>query len=211
VFTVWSLLLNRRRSTKFLIVSNFDQTREELRLIYDSMASNGTVLCIHRDPEQLTLLKENGYGVVTASNGCEGLRLLMTQPVDAVVLEYYLGLLDGAIVADEIKQVRPHLPVVMVADPLGLPDGALKSVDTLVDKSDGPHFLWAAVHFLLTTKARQDDSMVEPRTIQGRRAGEARIRKRARGSSDVEAAPTNEASPFSAELWKGILDGKVQF
>jgi hypothetical protein len=114
-------------------------------------------------------------------------------------------------VADEIKQVRPHLPVVMVADPLGLPDGALKSVDTLVDKSDGPHFLWAAVHFLLTTKARQDDSMVEPRTIQGRRAGEARIRKRARGSSDVEAAPTNEASPFSAELWKGILDGKVQF
>jgi len=39
----------------------------------------------------------------------------MTQTVDAVVLEYYLGLLDGAIVADEIKQSRPHLPFVMVA------------------------------------------------------------------------------------------------
>jgi CheY-like chemotaxis protein len=115
-----------------------------------------TVLFIHRDPPHLTLLNEKGYGVVTASNGCEGLRLLMTRTVDAVVVEYYLGLLDGAIVADEIKQVRPHLPVVMVADPLGLPHEALKSVDTLVDKSDGPHFVWAALHFLLNTKARQD-------------------------------------------------------
>jgi hypothetical protein len=41
----------------------------------------------------------------------------------------------------------------MVADPVELPYGALKSVDTLVDKSAGAHFLWAAVHFLLTTKA----------------------------------------------------------
>jgi hypothetical protein len=71
----------------------------------------------------------------------------MTQPVDAVVLEYYLGLLNGAIVADEIKQVRPHLPVVMVADPTELPDEALKSVDTLVDKSARPHFLWGGRAF----------------------------------------------------------------
>jgi hypothetical protein len=83
--------------------------------IYESLTVNTTVLCIHRDPLPLTVLSDNGYGVVTASSG---LRLLMTQPVHAVVLEYYRGLLDGAIVADEIKQVRPHLPVVMVADPI---------------------------------------------------------------------------------------------
>jgi hypothetical protein len=71
----------------------------------------------------------------------------MTQTVDAVVLEYYLGLLDGAIVADEIKQSRPHLPFVMVADPQGLPHGALKSVDTLVDRSDGPPFGVGGVAF----------------------------------------------------------------
>jgi hypothetical protein len=28
-----------------------------------------------------------------------------------------------------------------------LPDGALKSVDALVAKSDGPHFLLATIHF----------------------------------------------------------------
>jgi|CZKR01.1.fsa_nt_gi DNA-binding response OmpR family regulator len=131
------------------------------------MAANGTVLCIHRDPEQLRLLEEKGYGLVTATTGSDGLRLLMSRPVDAVVLEYYLGLLDGAIVADEIRHVRPHLPIVMVADPLELPHGALKSVDTLVDKSAGAHFLWAAVHFLLTTKAEQrPNPVVEAGTIR---------------------------------------------
>ncbi len=117
------------------------------------MAAPSTVLCIHRDPEQLTLLREKGYGLVTAMNGSEGLRLLMSRPVDAVVLEYYLGLLDGAVVADEIRRARPELPIIMVADPMELPREALKSVDTLVDKSAGAHFLWAAVHFLLNTKA----------------------------------------------------------
>jgi len=116
------------------------------------MATPDTVLCIHRDPNQLTVLQEKGYRLIAATNGSEGLRLLMSCQVDAVVLEYFLGLLDGAIVADEIRHVRPHLPIVMVADPLGLPPGALKSVDTLVNKSDGAHSLCAAVDFLLAAK-----------------------------------------------------------
>ena len=116
------------------------------------MAATNTVLCIHRDPEQLRLLWEKGYGLVTATNGSEGLRLLLSRPVDAVVLEYSLRALDGAEVADEIRRVRPQVPIVMVADPQELSRKALKSVDTLVAKSDGAHFLWAAVHFLLTTK-----------------------------------------------------------
>jgi DNA-binding response OmpR family regulator len=117
------------------------------------MAATSTVLCIHRDPQQLTLLREKGYGLVTATTGREGLRLLMSRPVDAVVLEYYLGLLDGAVVANEIRRARPKVPIIMVADPVELPHEALESVDTLVDKSAGAHFLWAAVHFLLNTKA----------------------------------------------------------
>ena len=120
------------------------------------MAATGTVLCIHRDPDQLRLLRKEGYGLVTAPNGSEGLRLLLSRPVDAVVLEYSLRALDGAEVADEIRRVRPQIPIVMVADPQELSREALKSVDTLVAKSDGAHFLWAAIHFLLTTKADPD-------------------------------------------------------
>ena len=116
------------------------------------MADNRTLLCIHQDPAQLSLLQENGYELVTAANGSEGLRLLMTRPVDAIVLDYRLSLLDDAVVATEIKKAKPQIPIVMLTDHLELPDGALKSVDALVTKADGVHFLWATVHFILTVK-----------------------------------------------------------
>ena len=122
------------------------------RVYRTGMADNGTLLCIHRDPAQLSLLQENGYALVTATTGSEGLRLLMTRSVDAIVIEYHLGLLDGAVVATEIKKAKPQLPIVMLADHLELPDGALKSVDALVTKADGAHFLCATVHFILNLK-----------------------------------------------------------
>ncbi len=116
------------------------------------MANNGTLLCIHRDPAQLSLLRENGYELVTATSSSEGLRLSMTRSVDAIVLESHLGLLDGAVTATEIKKAKPQLPIVMLADHLELPEGALTSVDALVTKADGAHFLWATVHFILNVK-----------------------------------------------------------
>jgi two-component system alkaline phosphatase synthesis response regulator PhoP len=119
------------------------------------MAANSTLLCIHRDPAQLALLRENGYELLTATNGSEGLQLLMSRPVDAIVLEYPLSLMDGSVVAAEIKKAKPQIPIVMLSDHLDLPDGALKSVDALVTKSDGAHFLWATVHFVLNVKPTQ--------------------------------------------------------
>src|SRR5271167_4264982 len=137
-------------------MSNCEQHYKTLNLYKgSSMAANNTLLCIHRDPAQLSLLQENGYELLTATTGCEGLRLFASQPVDAIVLEYHLGLLDGTFVASEIKRLRPTIPIVMLADDLELPDGALHSVDALVTKSDGSHFLWATVHFVLNVKPAQ--------------------------------------------------------
>ena len=129
------------------------------------MATNPTLLCIRRDPAQLCSLQENGYRLLTATNGHDGLRLFASQPVDAIVLDYHLGLLDGAVVANEIKRVRPTIPIVVVADDLELPYDALKSVDALVTRSDGAHFLWAAVHFVLNVKPVQNrEGKRQPRT-----------------------------------------------
>ncbi|HLZ41997.1 MAG TPA: response regulator [Candidatus Sulfotelmatobacter sp.] len=124
------------------------------------MGDNATLLCIHRDPAQLSLLEENGYELLTATNGSEALRLLSTRSVDAIVLEYHLGLLDGTVVASEIKKAQPQLPIVMLADHLELPDGALKSVDALVTKGDGAHFLWATVHFILNVKRNPGEQAI---------------------------------------------------
>ena len=143
------------------------------------MATNSTLLCIHRDPAQLDLLRENGYELVTATNSSDGLRLLASTPIDAIVLEYHLGLLNGATVAVEIKNAKPELPIVMVADDLELPEGALRSVDALVTKSDGPHFLWATVHFVLNVKPTQR----RHRTLRALKAAHLRRTGRSREST----------------------------
>lgn len=120
-----------------------------------SMGTQSTLLCIHRDPRQLLHLEQSGYRLVTATCGHEGLQLLSSHSVDAVVVEYHLGLLDGAVVASEIKQVRPEVPIVMVCDNLDLPDDAFKSVDAIVVRSDGEHFLMATLHFVLSIEGEQ--------------------------------------------------------
>ena len=90
------------------------------------MPATGTLLCIHRDPSQLSPLRDKGYGLITASNGSDGLRILMLNPVDAIVIEYYVGLLNGAVVADLVKQVMPRLPIVLIADNNGIARGNLE-------------------------------------------------------------------------------------
>ena len=177
------------------------------------MATNSTLLCIHRDPAQLSLLQENGYELATATNGSDGLRLFMSRPVDAVLLEYHLGLMDGATVADEIKQVRPDVPIVMLVDHLELPDGALKSVDALVAKSDGVHFLLATVHFVMTVKP------VQRHEAQLRAQTPAPLRRPggSKGGADRRQhwapPPVDHAmdAPFSREAWRSIRNGTIQF
>ena len=158
----------------------------------NGMATNNTLLCIHRDPNQLSLLQENGYELLTATNGHDGLRLFASQPVDAIVLDYHLGLLDGtSFVANEIKRARPTIPIVMVTDDLELPDGALNSVDALVTKSDGARFLWATVHFVLSVKPAQN--------------------REAKRESQSNPSPDPKDAPFSAREWRNIRVGTIRF
>ncbi len=176
------------------------------------MATSGTLLCIHRDPGQLSLLQEHGYDLVTATNGHEGLRLFMTQSVDAIVLDYHLGLLDGAVIAAEIKQVRPTVPIVLLADHVELPDGALKSVDALVAKSDGPHFLLAAVHFVLHVKPKQrreEESKSQTPSPFFRNGRSGRTRQHAH-SETGQSVPSDMEASFSQKVWRDIRSGKVQ-
>jgi CheY-like chemotaxis protein len=184
------------------------------------MASNGTLLCIHRDPAQLSLLQKSGYDLVTATNGSEGLRLFTSRPVDGIVLEYYLGLINGAIVADEIKQLRPKVPIVMLTENLELPFDALKSVDAVVVKSDGAHFLLATVHFLLHVKPARPQNVKSETGVPGNPrlsvSREAEKVSQARPPASAEPTSNKLASahkdmPFSAEDWQSIRNGTVRF
>jgi len=179
----------------------------------DRMSTNSTLLCIHREPDQLNLLKENGYKLATATNGSDGLRLFMSRPVHAVVLEHHLSLLNGTAIADEIKRARPEVPIVMLVDHMELPATALKSVDALVVKSDGAHFLWATVHFVLNVKpAQRDEAKRRSQTPSHRRRPAKSRRRRDRGQAvSSQLATAEKDTPFSLEVWRGIRDGTLQF
>jgi DNA-binding response OmpR family regulator len=158
-------------------------------------------------------LQQSGYELVIATTGHEGLRLFMERPVDAIVLEYQLALLDGAVVAKEIKQVRPTIPIVMLTDNLELPDGALKSVDALVTKSDGPHFLLATVHLVLSARPAQDHAIkTKPRIpLHLRRAVRSRTETDPSPPDPDHSAADDKEAPFSPGVWRSIRNGTIQF
>jgi DNA-binding response OmpR family regulator len=176
------------------------------------MPVNSTLLCIHKDPAQLNSLREKGYHLLTATNGSEGLRLFMSRTVDAIVLEYHLGLLDGAIVASSIKQLRPRIPIIMLAENLELPDGALNFVDAVVTKADGPHFLWATVHFVLNVKP----ALPRERKRTAKKGAQLRLASRpkrglARRHKGPEGENHEKENPFSPTVWRAIRDGTIKF
>jgi DNA-binding response OmpR family regulator len=162
------------------------------------MGTNSTLLCIHRDPVQLTLLREHGYELATATNGSDALRLFRSTPVDAVVLEHDLLLNDGMPIVCEIKQTRPDMPIILVVEHMELPARALKSVDAIVAKSDGPHFLLATVYFILNVKpARRQQVNSQP----------SKHPRRAKRSSVTE----RKGASFSRRVWRGIHNGDFSF
>ena len=173
------------------------------------MGTHNTLLCIHRNPAQLHLLEENGYELATATNGSDGLRLFMSRPVDAVVIEYHLGLLDGAVVADEIKGVRPEVPIVMLAQHVKLPADALKSVDALVVESDGPHFLLATIHFILNVTPAQ--CAAKSRSQMSARPLRPRGTARPAEITDLSLATDEKDAAFSRCVWKRIQNGSLRF
>jgi DNA-binding response OmpR family regulator len=176
------------------------------------MAINSTLLCIHRDPGQLSLLQEH-YDLLTAANGHEGLRLFMSQPVDAIVFDYQLGLLDGGVVVAEIKRVKPQVPIVMLAEHAQLPVDALKSVDALVAKSDLAKSLLETVHSVLNAQP------VRGYHVKLRTETPARPRRLAKCWDGVERrqvilielATEEKQVPFSRKTWRSIRNGRVQF
>lgn len=175
--------------------------------------ANSTLLCIHQDPAQLSLLQEHGYELLTATTGREGLQLFMSQPVDAIVLDYQLGLLDGGMVAAAIKNVQPQVPIIMLAENIDIPVAVINSVDALVAKSDLAHALLATVHSVLNVepisgyraKLKADTYRPIP-PLSNSWDGTER-----RQAVLAESALDDSHLPFSQRVWRSIRNGTVRF
>jgi len=67
-------------------------------------------------------LEAEGYAVLTADNGEQGLRLVKSAPVDLVVLDLMLPGLSGEEVLDQLRRIDSSLPVVVLTAKDSVPD-----------------------------------------------------------------------------------------
>ena len=101
-------------------------------------AAKARVLCVDDDLSGLVIramvLEKYGYEVITATDGEQALKLFRDGNFDAVLLDYYMPMVDGAYVARAMRHMKPHIPIVMISAAIALPNEALRDTDAFVAK-----------------------------------------------------------------------------
>ncbi|HZQ70006.1 MAG TPA: response regulator [Terriglobales bacterium] len=95
------------------------------------------------------VLEAEGYQVVSALDGMQGLKVFRRQRVDAVITDQVMPGLDGVQVAREIKQQNRRVPVIMLSAIPTEPEGAGAVVDAFVVKGQSPAVLLERLGSLL--------------------------------------------------------------
>jgi CheY-like chemotaxis protein len=117
------------------------------------MSKSVTILCIDDDPKGLAvrkmLLESQGYQVLTAASGREGLALFASSRVPAVVLDYAMPDMTGAEVAAALKRLNPEVKILLYSAYVDLPKEELRWVDAYATKGDHPEAFFAAVRQLV--------------------------------------------------------------
>lgn len=116
-------------------------------------AAKAKVLCVDDDFNGLMIralvLEKQGYEVLTASDGPQALQLFRNSSVDAVLIDYYMPMVDGAYVAKAMRHLKPEVPIVMISGATALPAGALSDTDGFVVKGISPVDMSNMLHKVL--------------------------------------------------------------
>ena len=125
------------------------------------MISKGTLLYLDRVASKSTshkgILRDGGYGVVSATSGPQALLLVASRALQAVVIDDG-ALRDDSSIASGIRRSSPRLPIVIMTNHARIPASSLRAVDALVAKADPPEFLLATLHFILNVQPPDDGS-----------------------------------------------------
>jgi CheY-like chemotaxis protein len=95
------------------------------------------------------LLDGAGYRVLTARSAEEGFELFRQNPIELVVADHYLSAKTGTEIAQEMKQLRPEVPILIFSAAAEKPPG-LEFADGFLSKGESPDALLHAIASLLT-------------------------------------------------------------
>jgi len=118
--------------------------------------AKATILCIDDHWNGLIgrkqLLEKNGYKVLEASGGDEGLKLFRSKNVDAVVLDYQMPGMSGDVVAAKMKSINSQVPIMLLSAYGPLPKNKLRAVDSFLSKSQPENVLVSTLQGLLVNQ-----------------------------------------------------------
>ncbi|HEV2696899.1 MAG TPA: response regulator [Terriglobales bacterium] len=121
------------------------------------MSAQITLLCIDDEENGLKLRKllfeREGHRVLIAPDGPSGIDIFTSQSIDAVIVDYRMPNMDGAVVAERLKELRPAVPVIMLSGENEVPNEAKQTVDAFVTKGESPAVLLAITASLLQTRS----------------------------------------------------------
>ena len=84
------------------------------------MRPKKVILCVDDNEQELSVLKfmlaTNGYRVVSATNGQEAIGIFAGTAVDLVLTDYAMPQMDGNQLVDRLKQIAPHVPMILLGD-----------------------------------------------------------------------------------------------
>jgi len=93
-----------------------------------------SILLVDDDPDVRSvlceILKLEGYDVVSASDGRQGLRMLQENPVSLVITDVLMPELDGLEVIRTIRKVNPMVPIIAMSG------GGKRDLDFLIEAKE---------------------------------------------------------------------------
>jgi DNA-binding response OmpR family regulator len=124
------------------------------------------VLCIDDDPNasaiRRCLLENAGYLVLTTYNGSDGLKVFSTGIADAVILDYAMPLMNGGVVAAQMRQIKGKIPLILLSGCSTVPDEDVALFDHFIPKGCSPSTLLSAVDEIL---CRSEQAMESSRGL----------------------------------------------
>ncbi|PKK84159.1 MAG: PglZ domain-containing protein [candidate division Zixibacteria bacterium HGW-Zixibacteria-1] len=103
----------------------------------------------------IIFLEQKGFAVITALSGDDAVALVRSQQLDLVLLDEMMPGKDGLTTLEEIKEIKPHLPVVMVtkSEEESLMDEAIgQKIDDYLTKPVNPSQVLMVAKRILETR-----------------------------------------------------------
>jgi CheY-like chemotaxis protein len=115
------------------------------------------IICVDPDSSRVEarrlLLEESGYQVLAATSSKDGLELFAQHPVDVVLVDYEMPVMNGDLVAARMKGTKPHVPVMMFETRSRVRTTKLTSADALVTAGEPWSVVLAKVDELVSLSA----------------------------------------------------------